>query len=92
MKDNAEAHFHHAFLYDFLRELDYLSENNPDPEAMRARKCTVELRAMICDAPMRSYLKGTIGHSGFCSCERCTIRYSFFNTSNQNLCVCFDLT
>ncbi|KAG0442536.1 hypothetical protein HPB47_015671 [Ixodes persulcatus] len=31
----------------------------------------VRLTAMICDAPARSYVKATIGHTGYHACERC---------------------
>ena len=33
----------------------------------------VHLKAFICDAPMRSTLKGIINHTGYNSCERCTV-------------------
>ena len=34
----------------------------------------VYLRAFSCDAPVRASLKNIISHSGYSSCERCTIR------------------
>ena len=34
---------------------------------------TVELAAFVCDAPVRSGLKNIKSHTGYNSCERCTI-------------------
>lgn len=32
----------------------------------------VRLTAMICNAPARSYVKATIGHTSYHTCERCS--------------------
>lgn len=74
LKGSTDKNYHNAFLYDFLRELRELSLHNTNEGEVSKRSCTVELRVMICDAPMRAYLKGVTGHSGFWSCERCTVR------------------
>jgi hypothetical protein len=60
-----------AFLYDFLDELKRLDPGSPKGN----QKCAVALRLMICDAPMRATLKGTVGHTGYWACERCRVRY-----------------
>ena len=36
-----------------------------------------KLVAFCCDAPIRSYLKGIISHSGYDSCERCIVHGSY---------------
>lgn len=36
------------------------------------KKFTVQVRAFICDAPVRAFLKCIEGHGGYYSCERCT--------------------
>ena len=35
---------------------------------------SVTVRCFVCDAPARAFLKGVISHTGYYSCERCTIR------------------
>ena len=37
----------------------------------------LKIKALICDAPARSCLKGVIGHTGYFSCERCEIKGSW---------------
>ena len=32
------------------------------------------MKCFVCDVPACSYLKGTINHTGYYSCERCTIK------------------
>jgi len=34
---------------------------------------TVTIHSFICDAPARAFLKGTKSHSGYSSCEKCTV-------------------
>lgn len=34
----------------------------------------LNLKAFVCDAPARSFLKCTIGHNGYYACERCTVK------------------
>ena len=31
-------------------------------------------KAFVCDAPARALIKGTVGHTGYYSCDKCTIR------------------
>lgn len=38
------------------------------------RKLSVEVRCFICDTPMRAWLKGVVGHTGYFACERCCVR------------------
>lgn len=61
-------------MHDTLGELKALSPNATALEEKPNRRITVEVRAWICDAPMRALLKGIVGHGGFYGCERCVTR------------------
>lgn len=51
---------------------------------------SVNIEALVCDAPARAYLKSIKTHTSSESCERCTVRGQFrerrivFHTSNQD--------
>ena len=50
---------------------------------------TLSLVAFLCDALARSFLKGTIGHAGYWSCESCLVKGSWsgrvvFNDEEQH--------
>ena len=47
------------FLGDFIDDLKNLDPKNEDPGVIEGQTCTASLRCMICDGPMRSYLKRT---------------------------------
>lgn len=34
---------------------------------------TFIIRRYICDAPAREFVKQIIGHTGYCSCEKCIV-------------------
>ena len=55
----------------FLNLLLRLSPDNVDKEQPSGRSCTVQLRCIIADAPMRLLLKRTKYHTGHWSCDRC---------------------
>lgn len=57
----------------FLEELVYLRPyTDCGPTSVDEKEITCSMSYMVCDAPARSYCKGSIGHSGYHSCERCT--------------------
>ena len=58
------------FVGPMLDEFTHLHPDTP-PDPLKPRNCTAYLRCIICDNPMRSYLKGTKGHGGYWSCDRC---------------------
>jgi hypothetical protein len=62
----------HSFLQPMLNEFDRLCPDIDD--VIPLRSCTASLRCVIADSPMRSYLKGTTGHSGYWACDRCIQR------------------
>lgn len=57
------------YLSLFKDELNQLSETGIDCFGINF---SVRLSALICDAPARSFVKGTKGYNGYNSCERCT--------------------
>ncbi|XP_038062953.1 uncharacterized protein LOC119733615 [Patiria miniata] len=59
------------FLEDFIEEYSRLVEEGITYDD---KKLNVHIMAFICDAPARSFLKCTKGHSGYHACERCTVR------------------
>ena len=60
-----------SFLNTTISELLRLSSFNEDEEETSGRSCTVQLRCIIADMPMRSFLKRTKFHTGHWSCDRC---------------------
>ncbi|XP_065639524.1 uncharacterized protein LOC136072282 [Hydra vulgaris] len=38
------------------------------------KKYNVVIRALICDAPARAFIKGIVNHNGYNACERCTVK------------------
>jgi len=59
------------FLEDFVRELCELSETGI---TIGNTNIEFSLKALVCDAPARSFLKRIIAHTGYYSCERCVIK------------------
>ena len=73
------------YLLDFLTEYKQLKHTGVTHSG---KVFQVDLQAVICDAPAREFVKGVVGHSGYFSCERCTIKGSWegrvvFNQSAQ---------
>ena len=62
------------YLSDFICELQQLCENGITHDNANYR---VSVEAFICDAPARAFLKCIKGHTGYNSCERCTIHGSW---------------
>ncbi|XP_047133379.1 uncharacterized protein LOC105846009 [Hydra vulgaris] len=63
-----------VFLDDFLKELCCIKLSGI---TIKSVVHTVKVRAFLCDVPARSFLKGTVGHTGYFSCERCIIKGSW---------------
>jgi hypothetical protein len=62
------------YLEEFLEEYNTL---NTDGLTHDEKTYTVKISAFVCDAPARAFLKCVKSHSGYSSCERCTIRGSW---------------
>lgn len=57
-----------AFLSDLLEEYKHLVENGITSDG---KVFHVTIKAFVCDAPARAYLKCIKGHTAFAACERC---------------------
>lgn len=70
-----------VFLSDFIVEAKNLLTNGITINGVNLK---VTIKGFVCDAPAKSFVLKTKGHSGFSSCSRCTIEGEYF----QNR-VCF---
>ena len=61
----------HQFLADFVNEVDQLKTNGIQ---LGGKILQFNLKAIVCDAPARAFIKCTIGHTGYYACERCEIK------------------
>lgn len=43
----------------------------------------LKIDCIICDAPARAFLKGIIGHNGYCGCERCNVIGEYSHVSHH---------
>lgn len=57
-----------GFLTDFVMEYNSLRKS---AVIFSGKTFNVEISAVICDAPARSFVKNVKGHSGYSGCERC---------------------
>jgi hypothetical protein len=64
------------FLQDFLSEYSEIRLNGI---VFGQKLLQVRVKAFICDAPARAFLKCCKGHTGYNSCERCTLRGDYKN-------------
>ncbi len=62
------------YLDDFLMECKDLTENGLIHEE---KTYTVNVKALICDAPTRAYLKRIKNHNAYHSCERCITKGAY---------------
>ena len=62
------------YLQDFLDEWRVLKN---DGLKVHDKLYNFAIKAFMCDAPARAFLKGTIYHTGYYSCERCTIKGTY---------------
>lgn len=58
------------FLNLFVTELNELQVNG---FIFKNKKHFVKIHSIVCDAPARAYIKSTKSHTGYSSCDRCTI-------------------
>ena len=66
-KPNNIAHY----VENFLNEYIHLQQEHIYFEDKQFHIC---VRVFICDAPARAFIKCIIGHTGYYSCERCTMK------------------
>lgn len=61
----------HEYLYQFVEELNNFIRNGFTFNNITYQ---ISIKAIICDAPARSFIKCTKSHTGFYGCERCTLK------------------
>lgn len=59
------------FFGKYIKEIQELIE---DGYQFNGRKVKFQIRNYILDAPARAFVKCCVGHTGYSSCEKCTIR------------------
>ena len=59
------------YLKDFFDEVSNLASNGV---LIGTKKFEFTLKVIVCHAPARSFLKCIIGHTGYYSCERCSVK------------------
>ncbi|XP_055845561.1 uncharacterized protein LOC129911712 [Episyrphus balteatus] len=69
------------FLKLFLQEAKTINNLNIGSKTIKFK-----IRNFICDAPVRSYLKGIKGHDGYFACERCNVEGDYSYNTHQ---MCF---
>lgn len=62
------------YLKQFIEELQHLIANGLHH---KGRHVAIKLKAVICDAPARSFVKAVKGHNAHYGCERCTQRGTY---------------
>lgn len=63
------------FLNDFVNEAIILSNNF----VYESFQCNVKIKGFICDAPAKSFVKYTKGHSAYMSCTKCCTDGTYIN-------------
>jgi len=63
------------FLSDFVAEASHLLAYGL---VVGSTKIPVAIHSFICDAPARAFMKGIKSHSGYSSCEKCTVTGEYF--------------
>ncbi|KAK0139276.1 hypothetical protein N1851_024092 [Merluccius polli] len=64
------------YLADFLAEYTQLQENKI---VVNGKEINVQIKAFVCDAPARAFVKCIKGHTGYYSCERCIVKGEYKN-------------
>ncbi|CAG9817178.1 unnamed protein product [Phaedon cochleariae] len=64
------------FLYDFIQETIELVNNGL---FLNSNFYKIKINAFICDAPAKSFITYTKGHSGYASCTKCKIDGQYIN-------------
>lgn len=64
------------YLEDFVNELLFIIENGIQ---IGFKKVEFYVHSFICDAPARAFIKCVKYHSGYSSCDKCTVRREYLN-------------
>lgn len=63
-----------CFLEEFVNEANEVISNGI---YISGQFCTVKIKSFICDAPAKSFVKYTKGHTGYFSCTKCHVEGDF---------------
>lgn len=66
------------FFEQFIQELQMLLECSFN---VNENQYTIEIDSFICDAPARAFIKCVKSHSGYSSCNKCTVSGTYINRS-----------
>nr|CAH7730480.1 unnamed protein product [Callosobruchus chinensis] len=84
-----KPHNANEFLQDFVDDLINISSTGT---CIKGKTYNVRVKSFICDAPAKSFIKCTKGHSAYSSCTKCNIegeymenRVCFFNSEGAHL-------
>ncbi|KYN21859.1 hypothetical protein ALC57_05753 [Trachymyrmex cornetzi] len=64
------------FLTEFINELKHLQDNGFN---ICSKNVKIRISKLLCDAPAKSFILYTKGHTGFYSCTKCTQSGTFIN-------------
>ncbi|KAL1441965.1 hypothetical protein MTO96_008113 [Rhipicephalus appendiculatus] len=70
----SKPHSSNDFLRPFVDELQLLISHGLTVSGQRIE---VKLKAIVCDAPARSFIMMTKGHSGYSGCPKCTVEGAY---------------
>ncbi|XP_052890163.1 uncharacterized protein LOC128298448 [Anopheles moucheti] len=62
------------YLRPAINELNGLLRNGM---LLNGKHITVKVRAIVADTPARAFVKGVAGHTGYWSCQKCTVRGTY---------------
>ena len=71
------------FLHDFTKELRLLVKNGI---TYNGQLIEIVIHSFVCDAPARAAIKCVKGHSGYYSCERCSVKGYYIDGSVSLIC------
>lgn len=65
-----------VFLQSFAEEARNLTIHGVK---IKGRTYSFKIRSFICDVPAKSFITYTKGHSGYCSCSKCTVEGEYYS-------------
>ncbi|XP_046407485.1 uncharacterized protein LOC124172123 [Ischnura elegans] len=64
------------YLFEFVEEMKALKKSGL---FLNSKRFEVALDAYICDAPAKSFIRQTVGDTGYASCTKCTVYEDYMN-------------
>lgn len=72
---NGKPNLVEKFFQDNIDELNFLLKNSL---VINDKKFFITIHCFICDRPARAFMKCIKGHTGYFSCDRCTIKGEYY--------------